>query len=405
MVPVKRFLAAAAVCVILGGCALAGPENRETPSSPASEPVSAPEPVSRQVTLVAAGDNLIHDVIWMQASRRAGGNGYDFAPAYEAIAPIVAEADFAFVNQETVLAGAELPLSNYPRFCSPPEVGETMLDLGFNLIATANNHCFDQGEAGVRLSQEFWDSHPEAAVAGSYADAAHRDRIAVTENEDGVRVALIAATELTNGLSLPADSEGGVLRLGDKEAILEKLTAAREQADIVVLSLHWGAEGAGVPTEAQKQLAADFAEGGADVILGHHSHVLQGGEWIKTSRGQSYVAYSLGNFISAQVGAENMLAGLLQLGITVPAEGAPVLESVEFIPTVTHYGSGFSGLCILPLEGYTEAQALSHGVRQHDSRFSLSYLQAQLAALDFGETSSADSAPSAPEEILKSGKD
>ena len=112
MVPVKRFLAAAAVCVMLGGCASAGPENRETPASPASEPVSAPEPVSRQVTLVAAGDNLIHDVIWMQASRRAGGNGYDFAPAYEAIAPIVAEADFAFVNQETVLAGAELPLSN-----------------------------------------------------------------------------------------------------------------------------------------------------------------------------------------------------------------------------------------------------------------------------------------------------
>lgn len=64
-----------------------------------------------------------------------------------------------------------------------------------------------------------------------------------------------------------------------------------------------------------------------------------------------------------------------------------MLESVEFIPTVTHYGSRFSGLCILPLEGYTEAQALSHGVRQHDSRFSLSYLQAQLAALDFGETS------------------
>lgn len=209
----------------------------------------------------------------------------------------------------------------------------------------------------------------------------------MTENEDGVRVALIAATELTNGLSLPADSEGGVLRLGDKEAILEKLAAAREQADIVVLSLHWGAEGASVPTEAQKQLAAELAEGGADVILGHHSHVLQGGEWIETSRGRSYVAYSLGNFISAQVGVENMLAGLLQLEITVPTEGAPVLESVEFIPTVTHYGSGFSGLCILPLEGYTESQALSHGVRQHDSRFSLSYLQAQLAALDFGETS------------------
>ena len=61
------------------------------------------------------------------------------------------------------------------------------------------------------------------------------------------------------------------------------------------------------------------------MILGHHSHVLQGGEWIKTSRGRSYVAYSLGNFISAQVGAENMLAGQLYLEITVSEEGDTVL--------------------------------------------------------------------------------
>ena len=106
----------------------------------------------------------------MQASRRASGNGYDFVPAYEAIAPIVAEADFSFVNQETVLAGAELPLSNYPRFCSPPEVGETMLDLGFNLISTANNlsliHICTEPITGLYL---IWDRPPESwtGTAGS----------------------------------------------------------------------------------------------------------------------------------------------------------------------------------------------------------------------------------------------
>lgn len=151
-------------------------------------------------------------------------------------------------------------------------------------------------------------------------------------NEEGIRVALIAATELTNGLTLPTGSEGGVLPLSQMDTIREKLAQAREEADVVVLSLHWGAEGAFVPSDSQKELARQLAEAGADIILGHHSHVLQGGEWLTTSRGRSYVAYSLGNFISAQVGAENMLAGLLRLEFSVTEGQGVELEQVNLSP-------------------------------------------------------------------------
>ena len=88
--------------------------------------------------LVAVGDNLIHDVIYRQAQDRAEEGGFDFSPAYRQIAPIVGAADFAFINQETLLAGDELPLSSYPCFCSPTQ------------LAHRHQHC------PVRLWSRLW---------------------------------------------------------------------------------------------------------------------------------------------------------------------------------------------------------------------------------------------------------
>lgn len=109
---VKRLLAAAAALLLLGGCSGQQKlESSQIPLPPSSQSqlqeasVSSQEPAqpeTRHGVLVAAGDNLIHDVIYLQAQRRTGGTGYDFAPAYENIAPLVADADFAFINQETI---------------------------------------------------------------------------------------------------------------------------------------------------------------------------------------------------------------------------------------------------------------------------------------------------------------
>ena len=386
----KRLLAAgAALLLLLGGCAAseAPPAAPPPPESPAvqsrPEPEPEPEPKPRRAVLMAAGDNLIHDVIYHQAQRRAGDGGYDFSPAYQQIAPLVAQADFAFINQETILAGDRLEPSSYPLFCCPTQVGQEMMALGFNLFSTANNHSLDKGAEGIRAAGEYWAQQREVAVAGCYRDPAERDRLALLTRK-GITVALIAATEHTNGIPQPQGEEGVLLLEEDLPLILEKLEAASRQADLVVLSLHWGVEGSGSPTEEQRQLAQTLAEAGADLILGHHSHVLQGGEFLETARGRSYVAYSLGNFISAQVGADNMAGGLLRLELVkAPGEERARIDGVEFIPTVTHYGPGYRELTIYPFSQYTPELAAAHGVRQYAPGFGREYLEAQLAELDF----------------------
>ena len=380
----NRLLALGAALLLLFGCAPAEGSGSSAPLPPQEPAVfSAPDPEPVRAVLVAVGDNLIHDVIYQQARQRTGGEGYDFAPAYEKIAPLVAQGDFAFINQETLLAGDELPPSSYPAFCSPTEVGQEMLRLGFNLFSTANNHSLDWRVPGIQAAGRFWEQQEDIAMAGCYCTQEEREGIAyLTRN--GMTVALIAATELTNGIPRPEGEVGVLLLNEDRELILQKLETAAQNADFVILSLHWGIEGSGYYTDGQRELAQLLAEAGADLILGHHPHVLQGGEYLKTSRGRSYVAYSLGNFISAQRGAENMLAGFLQVELEkVPHGERAEIRGVNFIPTVTHYGPGYQEVSVWPLSQYTPELAAAHGVRQYAPAFGWDYLTEQLAGLDF----------------------
>ncbi len=380
----NRLLALGAALLLLFGCAPAEGSGSSAPLPPQEPAVfSAPDPEPVRAVLVAVGDNLIHDVIYQQARQRAGGEGYDFAPAYEKIAPLVAQGDFAFINQETLLAGDELPPSSYPAFCSPTEVGREMLRLGFNLFSTATNHSLDWRVPGIQAAGRFWEQQEDIAMAGCYCTQEEREGIAyLTRN--GMTVALIAATELTNGIPRPEGEVGVLLLNEDRELILQKLETAAQNADFVILSLHWGIEGSGYYTDGQRELAQLLAEAGADLILGHHPHVLQGGEYLETSRGRSYVAYSLGNFISAQRGAENMLAGFLQVELEKAPHGERAeIRGVNFIPTVTHYGPGYQEVSVWPLSQYTPELAAAHGVRQYAPAFGWDYLTEQLAGLDF----------------------
>lgn len=383
----NRLLALGAALLLLFGCAPAEGSGSSAPLPPQEPAVfSAPDPEPPEpvrAVLVAVGDNLIHDVIYQQARQRAGGEGYDFAPAYEKIAPLVAQGDFAFINQETLLAGDELPPSSYPAFCSPTEVGREMLRLGFNLFSTANNHSLDWRVPGIQAAGRFWEQQEDIAMAGCYCTQEEREGIAyLTRN--GMTVALIAATELTNGIPRPEGEVGVLLLNEDRELILQKLETAAQNADFVILSLHWGIEGSGYYTDGQRELAQLLSEAGADLILGHHPHVLQGGEYLETSRGRSYVAYSLGNFISAQRGAENMLAGFLQVELEKAPHGERAeIRGVDFIPTVTHYGPGYQEVSVWPLSQYTPELAAAHGVRQYAPAFGWDYLTEQLAGLDF----------------------
>ncbi|MBQ3045426.1 MAG: CapA family protein [Clostridia bacterium] len=329
------------------------------------------EPFTR-VSFAAVGDNLIHDTVYEQAAARSSG-GYDFTDAYDRIAHKIAQPDVAILNQETIIS-TEHNVSSYPMFNSPVEVGEEMLEIGFDVFNIATNHSLDCGEKGLISAINFWKSK-NAVTCGAYLNS--DDMSTVPMNEvNGVKIAYLGFTDSTNGLSLPEDSEVILVRAKDESLLQQRIVEAKKQADAVIVSAHWGNEYTHEPTDYQRELAQKLASWGADVIIGTHPHVIQPVEYITNSDGRkTLVAYSLGNFISAQNRGPRMLGGMLNFEIVKNnTTGAIALENVKFSGVVTHYGYGCSNIRVYPLEDYTEELASKHGVKSKTPSFSLQYL-------------------------------
>lgn len=325
-----------------------------------------------RVTFAAVGDNLIHDTVYEQAAARSSG-GYDFTDAYERIADYITEPDVAILNQETIIS-TEHNVSSYPMFNSPVEVGEEMLEIGFDVFNIATNHSLDCGEKGLISAINFWKSK-NAIICGAYLNAEDMSNIPMHE-VNGVKIAYLGFTDSANGLSLPSDSEVILVRAADESLLQQRIIKAKEIADVVIVSAHWGNEYTHEPTDAQRELAQKLAMWGADVIIGTHPHVIQPVEYITNQDGRkTLVAYSLGNFISAQNRGPRMLGGMLNFEVVKNnTTGEIALENVKFSGVVTHFGYGCSNIRVYPLEAYTEELASKHGVLSKTSDFSLQYL-------------------------------
>ncbi len=319
---------------------------------------------SVSISFTACGDNLIHPNIYGEAaSRDTTGTGYDFKPMYAEVLDIIGDADFAFINQETLMAGEEFGISGYPCFNSPQQLGVDLVDMGFDIISIANNHMLDKSAAGLKATLDFWSTQDATVIGAFYDDEAAKTIPTITA--DGITIALLSYTYGTNGIVLPAGSELNIPYIDDVR-IQSELEMADEIADFVIVSIHWGEENTSEPTDEQKRLASLMANGGADVILGHHSHTLLPIEWIeRDDGGKTLCAYSLGNLVSAMMYPENMVGGFLSFSIVGDGEGGLTLDEIRFTPTVFYYGMNHYGTHIYLLENYTAEIAAGHGTQMY----------------------------------------
>ena len=262
-------------------------------------------------SVITAGDNLIHSSLYNEAHRNANYDGYDFSPMYELLKPIVSNYDIKYYNQETILGGSDIGLSDYPTFNSPYEVGDTMMDLGFNLVSLATNHTIDSGSKAVLNSREYWNSKENVLAVGSYSSQEERNKIDIRES-NGITYTMLNYTYGTNGIKVPEGKEYLVnvwptdLDINDpekdteyqdyKKTVLEDIKRVRDKVDVLFVAMHWGVEYTHEPTEYEKDMAKFLADNGVDVIIGTHPHVIQPVTWIDNT----LVIYSLGNLISAQ---------------------------------------------------------------------------------------------------------
>lgn len=273
--------------------------------------------------LFMVGDALIHSSIYEDA--KVGDNSYDFKPMLEYIKPISSSYDIAYYNQETILGGANLGYSNYPRFNSPDEVGEAFIDAGFNLVSLATNHTMDKGEAGVVHSVNYWSSKQGIVWDGQRTSWEERDKSRIYEC-NGIKYAFFSYTTWTNGLETPYGKEY-LNNVYSPEKVKNDIDKIKDQVDIIIVAMHWGTEYSMNVSDEQVEIANYLSSLGVSLIIGTHPHVVEPVEYIND--GKTFVIYSLGNFISDQVGVERLTGLMMEVTINKVETENGIVVSVD----------------------------------------------------------------------------
>jgi len=341
------------------------------------ESITEEIPKEHSITFVAAGDNLFHESI-LRSSFTDGI--YDFSHIYTEIKSIVENADLAFINQETVMAGESYGYSGYPRFNTPRSLARTLADTGFDILNLANNHAMDMGKDGLYSTLDFLDTIQELTVIGARKEG-ESARI-ITKNN--ITLGFLSYTYGLNGFQTPPDNPN-LVSLINTEKMAEEIDELRPLCDFLIVSIHWGEEYRLEPDRNQLNLAQFFAQHNTDLVIGHHPHVLQRAQTItKEDGGETLIIYSLGNFVSQQTQRERIIGGLACLTFT-KIDSAPVQLSISdfgILPVITHYSRSFANTKIYPLYLYTEDLLSMHGLRSRDSMLDMEFFDSVIKRLD-----------------------
>lgn len=246
-----------------------------------------------RLSLIFAGDIMGHDS-QIASAYDPVEKEYDYYPCFQFVAPYLAQADLAIGNLELTFAGP--PYKGYPQFSSPDALGETLKDIGFDVLVTANNHCVDRGRKGVDRTIAMLDSF-DIAHTGTFVDTVTRmNDYPLIIQKNGFVLALLNYTFSTNGL--PVYKPNIVNRI-DTAIIRKDIAKAKlSKPDAIIVFTHWGIEYQNLPSKAQKDVTEFCFKKGAMMVIGAHPHVLQPMEWRKDKN--QFIAYSLGNFVSGQ---------------------------------------------------------------------------------------------------------
>lgn len=321
----------------------------------ATEPT---EIADTKVTLVAVGDNLIHNTL-ISAGMQEDGS-LDYNSFYENISTYIKAADIACINQETMLGGSSFEYSGYPMFNTPWEVGEAAINAGFDVFTCATNHSMDVGSAGIEKELEFFSEHPEVTRIGTNATEEQYNEITYLEKND-ITFALLNYTYGTNGISIPEDKPY-IVNMLTEEKVTKDITEARKHADVVIVFPHWGTENSHDVNESQKKYVKLFSDLGVDIVIGTHPHVLQSVEWYENAENgkKMLVYYSIGNFISHQTNLNQMCGGMAEITVE-RIDGEIQITNAKLAPVIDYYkntGSGYK-FSVYKLSDYTDDLAAS----------------------------------------------
>lgn len=279
---------------LIGGAALVLLSGAFFIQRPITYEVPARVPVVREVqattsTLIFVGDIMLSRAIGAHMAK----NG-DWSYPFMAVEDSLKQADLTFGNLEGPLSTRGERVGSIYSFEADPQSVEGLVNSGFDVLSIANNHIWDYDAPAFEDTLKTLADNGISPVGGGYSfEIAHTP---VVKDVNGTRVAFLAYTDLLPsflGKDVPGPS---VASPDDVVKMSSDIRDAGSLADIVVVSFHWGEEYQTVHNAAQEKLAHAAIDAGADLIVGHHPHVV---EDIEQYKGK-YIAYSLGNFVFDQ---------------------------------------------------------------------------------------------------------
>lgn len=286
-----------------------------TPATPQEPAVPQPPP---QVTLALVGDILMDS--WVGTEIKNKGVDYPWLQVKD----ILSGADVTIGNLESAVgvSGSPIPGKTFT-FRARPETLQGVANAGIDVVGLANNHVLDYG---TKALGETLDNLDRYGIARTGAGRNVREAFTpVILERNGLKIGVLSFSRVVpypNWVAGP--KQPGVANGWDNSVVLENIQKWNPQVDVLVVSIHWGTELADYPASDQTNLAKAMVDSGADVILGHHSHCLQGVAIYK----ERPILYSVGNFVftSSSVKARTGAIGL----ITMNKEG---LQDMQMVPT------------------------------------------------------------------------
>lgn len=289
------------------------------------------------VRLTFTGDIMCHSYQYNEAYDRNTGE-YDFMHNFQDMKKYFDKADFVIGNLETVFAGADVGISDYPCFNTPDSFADSIDYAGFDLLTTANNHCMDKRMAGALRTLDVLDEHGIDHI-GTYRSQEDRNVIYIKEI-NGMRIAFLSYTYGTNGISVP---ESWLVNLMDEELIKSDIERAKElKPDIIVVMPHMGNEYEEYVRDVFKNWAHMMLEAGADIVVASHPHILQPMETVELTKSDGstrtgFIMYSMGNFISSQTTPPRNASILLNIELEKIGNNDAYIKEVSFVPIWTQF--------------------------------------------------------------------
>lgn len=356
------------------------PRPAQTQPPETTQPEPEPEHVVSTATISAQGDLLMHKPVF-DTCRKSDGS-YDFESIFRYMKEYSAAYDYAVVNLETTFGGDGYPYQGNPTFNCPDPFADSIVDAGYDMLLTANNHCSDTTSSGIKRTLELVREKGLATLGTQLNDEEQKYSVV---DVNGIKIGMLCYTYATgvtsdgrpslNGLS-PVSEVGLVNYFMENNLskfyseVEEHLANMKEEgAEATIVYLHWGIEYQLQENAVQRTIAQNLCDLGVDVIVGGHPHVVEPVSLLESAvdPGHKTVCiYSLGNAVSNQrTGISTLFptgytedGALFSVTFEKYSDGSVYVASADVLPTWVnmHTNNGSKEYNILPLDIERESE-------------------------------------------------